>query len=263
MADNDNNDEYHLEDMDLLAVEPDLQFQPEPAESVVKDTSSSFTPSSTLRNGLIAVGCIIVLMFSYKFIGSFISGNQSNEQAEIIPVKPIKKTVITQTTMTRPLQTMLASTPQEPPLSQKLSKLEQEQKNMSSDVSAMNTQLSGVNTTMNTIATKMAELNGLITALNAKIEMQSQEIERLHEASKPKVVVSKPRVRKLAVPGTTYAIQAVIPGRAWLIASNGMTLTVREGTRIAGYGVVKLVDAKQGRVLTSSGQIIRFSQTDS
>jgi intracellular multiplication protein IcmG len=60
-----------------------------------------------------------------------------------------------------------------------------------------------------------------------------------------------------------YNIQAVIPGRAWLIATNGATLTVSQGTAIPGYGIVKLIDPVQGKVTTSSGQIIRFSQEDS
>ncbi|HAF87135.1 MAG TPA: type IV secretion protein IcmG, partial [Legionellales bacterium] len=61
----------------------------------------------------------------------------------------------------------------------------------------------------------------------------------------------------------SYYIKAVIPGRAWLIAANGSTLTVSEGTNIKGYGMVKLIDSTQGRILTSSGRVIRFSQQDS
>ena len=58
-------------------------------------------------------------------------------------------------------------------------------------------------------------------------------------------------------------MQAVIPGRAWLIANNGSTITVREGTPIPGYGIAKIIDPIKGRVMTSSGKEIRFSQDDS
>ena len=60
-----------------------------------------------------------------------------------------------------------------------------------------------------------------------------------------------------------YYIQAVIPGRAWLVSSQGLTITVREGTSVPGYGIVKLIDPNQGRILTSSGRTITFSQQDS
>ena len=257
MANNDNNnDEYQLDDQDLLVAEPEHQFKPEPMESVSKAKYPAFIENMTLPRVLIALGFIVLLMFCYLFIGSFVSGSKSTGQAEIIPIEPIKKVTLS------PLETMLPRTPAEPQLNQKLSRLEEDQKSISTDVLSINNQLSGVSTTVNTIATKMADLNGLIAALNEKIEMQSRDIERLHAAERrPKRTPS--RIKLPREQAAVYAIQAVIPGRAWLIAGNGMTLTVREGTSIAGYGVVKLIDPKQGRVITSSGQIIRFSQTDS
>ena len=257
MANNDNNnDEYQLDDLDLLATEPGDQFKPEPMESVSKAKQPAFIQNLTLPKVLIALGCIVLLMFCYLFIGSFISRSKSTGQAEIIPIAPMKKVT------PRPLQTMLPRTPEEPQLNQKLSRLEEDQKSISTDVLSINNQLSGVSTTVNTIATKMADLNGLIVTLNERIEMQSRDIERLHAAARrPKRTRST--IKLSGEQAAVYALQAVIPGRAWLIAGNGMTLTVREGTSIAGYGVVKLIDPKQGRVITSSGQIIRFSQTDS
>ena len=79
--------------------------------------------------------------------------------------------------------------------------------------------------------------------------------------TQPKRVVH--HINKPSAPPIHYYIQAVIPGRAWIIATNGSTLTVREGTNIAGYGIVRLIDPLDGRIVTSSGQIIRFSQEDS
>jgi len=83
----------------------------------------------------------------------------------------------------------------------------------------------------------------------------------LKQQTEKKVRASKKVVA--ATPPAQYFLQAIIPGRAWLISTNGDTVTVREGTRISSYGVVRFIDAKRGRVLTSSGQVIRFSQEDS
>ena len=107
----------------------------------------------------------------------------------------------------------------------------------------------------------MTELNGVIANLSAKVDQQSREIEGL--------TIRRQEANKVYHRGAQathfpkYHIQAVIPGRAWLIATNGATLTVREGTAVAGYGMVRLIDPSQGRVTTSSGQVIRFSQEDS
>ena len=65
------------------------------------------------------------------------------------------------------------------------------------------------------------------------------------------------------VPQIQCALQAIIAGRAWLVCSNGETLTVRQGTQVYNYGEVRYIDAISGQVLTSSGQTITFSQEDS
>lgn len=53
------------------------------------------------------------------------------------------------------------------------------------------------------------------------------------------------------------AIHAIIPGRVWLRASDGSTLTVTMGDVIPGYGKVMVIDAPSSTVVTSSGVVIR------
>jgi intracellular multiplication protein IcmG len=270
MVDNDhNNDEYQLNDLDLLAVEPEDQVQTEAKSE--SDASSAPTDAGAkqfdiskemIRNALIVIGGIVLLVLCYKFVGSFFSSKKS-AQPEIIPVavKKIPTNNAVNQSMTQQMPFASDSAPSSQ-VSKKLSTLEQDQQTMNANVQSINTQLNGMSSTVSDMATKMAELSNVINALNDKIEAQSHEIERLH-APKPRPIA---RVRKslntMDAPAS-YVIQAVIPGRAWLMTGNGSTLTVREGTSIAGYGVVKLIDPLQGRVVTSSGRIIRFSQTDS
>lgn len=147
-----------------------------------------------------------------------------------------------------------------PMINQKLSTLEVTQQSMRSEVDAVNTQLGGLNTNVTALSNQIVQLNQTIAALSAKLDEQSAVIEKLTVKAKRKVMSHK--VKKAQTP-FRYYLQAVIPGRAWLIATNGSTLTVREGTKIPRYGVVKLIDPLQGRVLMSSGQVIKFSQADS
>jgi intracellular multiplication protein IcmG len=145
-------------------------------------------------------------------------------------------------------------------INQKLSVLEVTQQGMRNDVSSVSSQIGGITTNLNTLVAKIAELEGIISSLNTKLDDQTRVIEQLTIRRTVKKAHYAPHK---AVHYPKYFIQAVIPGRAWLIATNGATLTVREGTIIAGYGIVKLIDPNQGRITTSSGQIIRFSQQDS
>lgn len=55
----------------------------------------------------------------------------------------------------------------------------------------------------------------------------------------------------------TYTVRAVVPGRAWLSASNGETMTIAVGDKLPGYGDVVDINSMNGTVVTSSGAVIK------
>ena len=266
MVDNDEyNDEYHFADLDEIS--PDSLNDED--EAVTEDTpkKQSVKGSNDIRrNALIAVGAIVLAMLGYKFLGSFFSSKNQPAQ-QIATVSPASVTpppqsapVQPQADMPPPQPVVVQPNPDSSQIGQKLSVLEANQQSMRSEISSLNNQLGGINTNVNEVTQKIASLNQMLTELVSKIEQQSDVIARLTERARPKPV------RRVVIRGPqqpSYYIKAVIPGRAWLIATNGSTLTVREGTPIPGYGVVRLIDPNQGRVLTSSGQVIKFSLQDS
>ena len=147
-------------------------------------------------------------------------------------------------------------------LIQKVNTIETNQQNLQTQVSATNEQITTINNNVNNLTVQINRLNQAITDLTNQLSKQSEEISLLMERTKPKRIrriIRSPVLRELNI----YYINAVIPGRAWLIGVNGSTLTVREGTKIPGYGVVRLIDSMEGRILTSSGRVIKFSQEDS
>ncbi|STX28152.1 protein IcmG (DotF) [Legionella beliardensis] len=185
---------------------------------------------------------------------------QQTQPTDIAPIQTTTSSTSTTTTQT-PTTVTTPPSPDISQLDQKVSALDINQQNIRSDIGTLSNQLTSINTNISNLNVKMDNLSQIITTLSATIERQTNQLTALTVVKKaPKI---KRVVRRVIAPRTIYYIQAVIPGRAWLIASNGSTLTVREGTNIPGYGVVKLIDPNQGRVLTSSGQIIRFSQQDS
>ncbi len=272
MADNDqNNDEYKFAELDSL--DNDSVENKEFSSDNSRPKAGMEPQKNIKRNALIAVGLIVFAMLMYKFIGGMFSSKSTSAVPKEAPIAEV-----TPPPPPPPIKTEIAPEPitaapvQQPPppvvqennsaLQQKVASIEANQQSVQSEVSSMNQQVGNVNNNVSTLSAEITKLNQVISNLSGMVAKQSEEINVLMERTKPKPVRRIVRLQQVNQQ-VIYYINAVIPGRAWLIGSNGSTLTVREGTKIAGYGIVKLIDSMQGRVLTSSGRVIRFSQEDS
>ena len=280
MADKDRYEEYQFSDLDTIGED---NLEEDEATSLSEDLKPKPSSINNLRrNVLVALITIVLLFLGYKFLSIFI--HQSGQPVDIATTPP-PATMQLQ-------QPAAASVPPSPPIQeeapqssvapaqmtvpnnaeklsednmqikQKLSDLERSQQTIRTEVSTVGNQLGGVSTNLSNLSDKIANLNQMVESLSSKLEQQANVITVLTERAKPKPKVKHSKVIKTPL-GPGYFIQAIIPGRAWLIAKNGSTITVREGSAIPGYGIVQLIDPNQGRVLTSSGQIIKFSQQDS
>ena len=265
MADNDkDNDDYQFVDMDAASTDSAENLQ-SLDESPQKAFSEPRTPFQldTKRKALIVVLLLIFSVVIYKWISSTFSSSKKNTATTTVVKQTPKPVIMQQPVQIIPPDTTSTTVNVDERVGRQLSDLEQGQQTIRADFLLTNSQISGISASVTEMMAKIEELNRVVAQLTAKIE--TQDIER----AKTRVVTIK-RTRSRPVtshrPSTRpvhYFIQAVIPGRAWLVATNGATLTVREGTMVAGYGMVKLIDPRQGRVLTSSGQVIRFSPEDS
>lgn len=259
MADNDqNNDEYQFTELDSLGNEP-----MDTDEAAYQSASSNATTGKKdiKRNALIVLGVLLILYILYKVLGSWYSKKPTVPDPGITPVVQTtpQPVVVTPTVVEQPKVQQVISE-NDPDLKQKVSAIELAQQSVKSQVNSLGDNMNAVNNNINNLNTQISKLNQLVETLATQFEKQSEELNALRVRAAPKKVYRAPRH---SAPRVVYYIQAVIPGRAWLIGSNGSTLTVREGTQVPGYGVVKLIDSMQGRVLMSSGQVIRFSQADS
>jgi intracellular multiplication protein IcmG len=269
MADNNqNDDEYKFAELDSLDNDPmnEMSDTGGDASSALYVKNAASSQKDIKRNALIAVGLIIFAMVMYKLIGYlfFSPKNTPLTQTTITPITQATSQPVEYTPPPLPApvqQTPPISSENNTDLTNKISAMEVSQDSVRSEVNTVSQQVGTVNNNINTLNNQMNELNQTITNLSAQMAKQTEEINILMARMQPKKI-SKPITRPATRP-LIYYIQAVIPGRAWLIGTNGSTLTVREGTKITGYGMVKLIDAMQGRVITSSGQVIRFSQEDS
>ncbi len=267
MPNNDLNDhdEYKFDDLDLLASEPDdsIPLEPEAEQPDPPKRSFSFELTPTIRNGLIAVGFLLLVIFSYEFIVAMLSGKKNVASQEITPVIAPKSftPAATPAVAIQPQPIVSSNTSLNSQVLPQLSAITQEQQNLNSSVSTMGGQLNSLSSNLDAMMTQVKQLNATMSTLNDRI---AEQADQLHSLQQQRAVAKQQKLKhKSKALSTVYALQAVIPGRAWLIADNGSNLTVREGTLIDGYGVVKLIDAQRGRVVTSSGRVIGFSQADS
>lgn len=259
MAEHDqDNDEYKFDEFDTM--DTDSMGEDEPTLNESSSGGGALPPppkKDVKRNALIVVGAIGVLYIIYKVFGAIYSGPKTPEKPQIptITQAPVQPVVVATPTV----QPVVA--PVDSELKQKVADIELNEQGIKSEVGTIKDQVNTVDTNINNLNNQISKLNQAVTDLSAQVAKQSSVISVLMERAKPKPVR---RVRtSVEFPTIKYNIQAVIPGRAWLIGSNGSTLTVRAGTKIRGYGVVKLIDSIQGRVITSSGRIIMFGQDDS
>lgn len=257
MADKDQyNDEYQFSDLDALTPEGFDDIQEEEQSNKIGETHHFIQGTNVKRNALIAVAAFVLIMIIYGFLRSYFD-HRDVARETMQPPEP-KLTA-------RPPQPVAVTTPtlpthDAPELKKQMSAVELVQKNMRSEVSNLGSQLSAVSSNLTALSSELNQIHAVISELNTKIDEQSREITRLMAKPKP---APKKRVVRKAIPSKKYSVQAVIPGRAWLISTDGGTLTVSDGSNIPGYGIVKLIDPQQGRVLTSSGQVIKFNQNDS
>jgi len=269
MADNkQENDEYEFTDLDTLSADS-MEESDAPTKPVSSIQSQyGFEKKDIRRNALIAVGVIILLMLIYKFTGAFFTKKTQPTQPSIATSISQPAPVVTQPVPIVETQTITpaaapVTTPETPEIAQKLSTMDLNQQTIRSDVTNVSNQLGSINSNVNALNSKIASLSQMVTNLSLTVQQQSNQISSLLEVRAERHRPTHRVVHSATAPRPVYHIQAIIPGRAWLIARNGSTLTVREGTNISGYGVVRLIDPIQGRVILSSGRVIRFSQQDS
>ncbi|HVT62612.1 MAG TPA: hypothetical protein VHD33_03905 [Legionellaceae bacterium] len=218
-----------------------------------------------------------LLVICVLFIAAVIYRCSSNPLGKKIIEKPVaisvthphlNKAVTTTPTVRAEMDTKPLVSVEHHISQEKLNELEKNANHLQMQISTLSNQMSGMNSNVTSMMNHLKMMNDQISQLSASLQNQIQVTTELAEKIKQQhTMINKPKIspRPMSInnPVVNYSLQAVIPGRAWLIGTNGETLTVREGSKIINYGTVRYIDAKRGRVLTSSGQVIKFSQEDS
>lgn len=272
MADKDQlNEEFEFSDLDAL--NPEYSQETEKKADYKTEYSEQFadipeaTETGAWRNILILIAVIIILIIGYRLIASRFASVPEKKSPQVPAISQIRPAPATTApvanrtpapVMQAPVQTPDTATQR---LEKKISQLEIRQQGLDSRISAMNSQFSDLNGNFSEVSDQLSQLNQAIAQLSNRLQEQSDEIAALKMRLRKPVTKTRHSARIVKKP-IIYHIQALIPGRAWLNATNGSTLTVSEGSYISGYGTVKLIDPAEGIVLTSSGKRITFKHQD-
>ena len=278
-----DNEEYHfVDDPQMMAPEPEFKAEPESGQvdpSKVKPALNTkqgiahyfevfvdrLQKNSKLRLALIVGFAIILLLMLYRCSSSHpeISANQAHLRQQMHPVQSIRTLESTQPQHTNSLPSA-RSDEMDAMTNQKLSELSSTQSTLQAQVQDFSGQLSTVNGNLNQIEANLKQLSEQLSQLAVTVQEQAKVSAILETELKQHQIkqrVSHPLVKRQSAPYYLY-LQALIPGRAWLSDSKGDTFTVREGSNVGSYGVIRYIDAKRGRLLTSSGRIIKFKPNE-
>lgn len=116
---------------------------------------------------------------------------------------------------------------------------------------------------MDTIESQLINLQSTLAETNDKLNDLSSKMAKPEPSAPIKQPVRHPshevrEKRELPPPRPPYYLEAALPGRAWLMRRDGVSVTIALGDKIPGYGVVVTIDPNEGFVQTSSGAIIKY-----
>lgn len=277
MADEFSDDEYHFSE----AESTNAVFDEETLET--PDTSGNakkyfwlswFSGDNLKRNILVGIGALVVLLMLYKFLGYLFSSSKPTQTAQApntVVQQPEPKSaptplVKTQSATTKPVQSVQTveniqpvQTSMDPGLDKKLSRLQRGNEKTQDEISNINDNVDNLKGSLSNVANQISMLNKSIAMLTEEVKQQQEQIAKLKKKKTKKGFI---RQGKVWVPAPQWFVQAVIPGRAWLISRRGKTLTVRKGSSIPGYGTVKAIDPHKGLVIMSYGKNIMYKVSD-
>ncbi len=143
----------------------------------------------------------------------------------------------------------------DPQMADQLTGLKQDSINNTVMVRQLQRQVQQLDSSLSQSRLSQQQLNQSLMVLVSQMQKLTDEVKTL---SQPKVKVHAAPAVKPAEPVITFQLRAVVPGRAWIVASDGQSQSVAVGDHVPQYGTVQSINADEGIVITTSGKNIRF-----
>jgi len=123
---------------------------------------------------------------------------------------------------------------------QQVNEFTMQTKSMQAQIQSLNTRVADMEAQINQLVQVLTRRNQNVSNPNSGSSMNGMPSSSVQHERSPEVKVA-------------YNVQAIIPGRAWLKAENGETLTVAEGDLIRNVGRVTKIDPYDGVVEINTG----------
>lgn len=143
----------------------------------------------------------------------------------------------------------------DPEIVSQLTDLKQNAINNNAAVRQLQTQVQQLTNALDQSRAAQQQLNQGLLILAGQMQQLTEQVKVL---SKPKPVAAKPVVKAAPEVVITYQLRAIVPGRAWVVGSDGQSHSVTVGDTLPQYGSVQSINADEGIVITSSGKTIKF-----
>jgi intracellular multiplication protein IcmG len=248
-----NQPEYQLQDDSYEREQSELDIPSENPPTATTPESKSILARfdhARIKKFLIPVGLVVAIFILYNILGWYSHYKQKEE------IKPFQVQQVQQARGITPATPLTPSTPSLVATQQANAALYQQLGTISQTTEQNREQINHLTDGLNTNQNILIELGKSVAALSASVDSLSRDVQTLVEASKKPV-----KVVKKAPPKIAYHIKAIVPGRAWLEAANGQTITVRTGDVING-GTVQMISPRQGLVTLSTGEVIQYGSND-
>lgn len=147
-------------------------------------------------------------------------------------------------------------------LMNQLDSIKSDQASSQDTLTDLQNHISNLNSKLNSAAASNAQLSQSVSMLTAEVKLLASDVQKntkLLTAKPKKVVKHKPAYHPKPI---TYTVKAVVPGRAWIVASTGRSYSVAVGDQIKQYGRVKAIDDNDGQIYTTSGKVISYGPND-
>ena len=282
----DDDIDRELEDLDAPTADNMSSYAEPSAVSMPEDNKKSFVQSLLSNRKRLVIAIIALLIVIYAISKMFGTKNQNFDN-----IQPVSHAVATKVKAAEPREKMLANVQSSTTASSPMPVTTNQSADISSTLEPMTTpvespvdaglakqvvQLQSDNQALTAklseVSEQLGQMTSLMNTLNNKVDtiQQPAEMSVAPVAAAPALTAEEPIVATKeaddaalkTIPGLItdqhYYVEAVVPGRAWIQAANGETITVTVGEDIKGLGNVVSIDSMAGEVVTTSGEIVKY-----
>lgn len=196
---------------------------------------------------LVGVGVFAVIFVTYQCMRS------PDHTVKLVAAKP--KTVAP----------VVVNTPTpNPQLIGQLDSIKSHEINASQTVSALKNQLGDINDQLRASNAENMTLRNSVSQLAGEVKLLSHVVaNNAHQLALAKQKKSTRKKPHYVAPKITYHVKAVVPGRAWIVGSNGLSYSVAVGDTLPQAGKIRAINADSGELTLSSGKHIGYGANDS